>query len=136
MSENKRKIDDRYLQESYVQSSGPGGQNVNKVATTVQLKFDVRNCHNLTSYIRHRLFKLAANKINDNGILLIESSRFRSRELNRKDAHERLRILIDKAAVRMKKRRSTKPTKGSVERRIKSKKINSAKKKLRRNSDY
>jgi ribosome-associated protein len=124
-------IDDNELQESFVRSSGPGGQNVNKVSTAVELRFDVQGSPNLTEPVRARLAKLAGSRLTKTGVLIIFADRFRTQEANRTDARARLVALIKEAAIVPKFRVKTKPTKASKERRIEGKKQRSSVKKLR-----
>ncbi len=125
-------IDEKEIQEEFIRASGPGGQNVNKVATAVQLRFDVRRSLTLPSEIRSRLFRLAGRRLNAEGVLVIQAQRFRTQEQNRADARERLVALIRQAAVRPKPRRKTKPSRAAKERRLESKKRKSQIKSLRR----
>ena len=115
-------IDPRELDEKFVRSSGPGGQNVNKVATAVQLRFDVRRSPSLPEAVRQRLLLLATNRISSDGILLIEASRFRTQEQNRQDARDRLVAMVRQATVKPKPRKPTKPSAAARKRRIESKK--------------
>jgi ribosome-associated protein len=115
-------IDEKEIEESFVRSSGPGGQNVNKVATAVQLKFDVFHSASLTDAVRKRLVRLAGRRISKDGVLVIEARRFRSQEQNRKDALERFIGLIRSAAEPPRPRRPTKPTLQSKRRRLEVKK--------------
>jgi ribosome-associated protein len=103
-------INENEIQEEFIRSSGPGGQNVNKVATAVQLRFDVRRSPSLTEEVRERLLKLAGSRINENGELIISARRFRSQLKNREDALQRLIELIRKAAHKPKARRKRKPS--------------------------
>lgn len=128
---NSIHLDERELEESFIRASGPGGQNVNKLATAVQLRFDVRNSPNLRDEVRARLESLAGRRLTQDGVLIITADRFRTQERNREDARERLFALIREAAVRPKTRRATKPTKGSKERRLKAKTVRSGVKSLR-----
>jgi len=114
-------IDESEIQEYFVRASGPGGQNVNKVATTVQLRFDVANSRSLPEEVRTRLTSLAGNRITEDGILIIDARRFRTQSRNREDAIARLVELIRNAAQRPKIRRKTRPTLASKIRRLESK---------------
>lgn len=115
-------IDERELSETFVRASGPGGQNVNKLATAVQLRFDVLHSPSLPEPVRARLARLAGRRLTREGVLVITAERFRTQERNRDDARERLIALIRQAAIAPKPRRPTKPTAGSRERRIDAKK--------------
>jgi len=127
-------LDDRELQIEFVRASGPGGQNVNKVSTAAQLRFDVR-ASAIPQEVKARLIHLAGNSITSEGILLIEARRFRTQEHNREDAIQRFTDLIRKALVEPKKRRKTKPTQSSKEERIQEKKRRGEIKKMRRSQD-
>jgi ribosome-associated protein len=129
-------IDERELQFEYIRASGPGGQNVNKVATAVQLRFDVTNSPTLASDLKGRLLRLSGSRINADGILLIEAKRFRTQEGNREDATQRLVELLRKASIKPKKRLKTRPTKASKEERLKEKKQRGAIKKTRQNRSF
>ena len=109
------------IRERFIRSSGPGGQNINKVATAVQLRFDVRASPSLPDAVRERLVRLAGRRMTGEGVLIIEARRFRTRERNREDARERLAGLIRKASEPARLRRETRPTRKSRERRLCSK---------------
>ena len=129
---NKIFINESEIKEEFIRSSGPGGQNVNRVATAVQLRFDVANSPSLPSDVRIRLLRIAGKRATEEGILIIEASRYRSQEKNRKDAVDRLIKLIAKATQKPKIRRKTKPTYESIRRRLESKRRRSRIKKMRR----
>jgi ribosome-associated protein len=124
-------IDEREIEESFIRSSGPGGQNVNKLATAVQLRFDVRHSPSLAGDVRARLETLAGRRLTRDGVLVITAQRHRTQERNRQDALDRLIELIRQAAVRPVPRRATRPTKASRERRIEGKKRRAGIKRLR-----
>ena len=118
---NRLSIDERELEESFIQASGPGGQNVNKVATAVQLRFDARQSPSLPQDVRDRLERLAGARTTRDGVIVIQANRFRTQERNRADALERLAALIEAAQFVPKRRRPTRPTRASKERRLESK---------------
>src|SRR6266849_4061079 len=115
-------IDESELEERFIRASGPGGQNVNKLASAVQLRFDVRGSPSLPYAVRLRLERLAGRRLTRQGVLVITAQRHRTQERNRQDALDRLIELIRRAAVPPVPRRATKPTRGSRERRLESKK--------------
>src|SRR6266540_4248351 len=119
------------LEEHFIRASGPGGQNVNKLASAVQLRFDVRRSPNLPDDVRARLERLAGRRLTREGVLVINAQRHRTQERNRQDARARLVHLIRRAAVAPVPRRATKPTAGSRERRLQTKKRRGAIKGLR-----
>ena len=125
-------LDESELVESFIRASGPGGQNVNKLSTAVQLRFDVRHSPSLTDEVRARLERLAGRRLTRDGVLVITAQSHRTQERNRADALERLTELIREAAVRPVPRRPTKPTRASKQRRLESKKRHSSIKHLRR----
>jgi ribosome-associated protein len=112
---------DGELEFEYLHASGPGGQNVNKVATAVQLRFDVRRSASLPEGVRHRLMELAGRRLTQDGVLVLTARRSRTQEQNRADAIARLRELIAHAATVPKRRKATRPTGSSRERRLKKK---------------
>src|SRR5947209_12704104 len=125
-------IDEREIEESFVRSSGPGGQNVNKLATAVQLRFAVRGSPSLPNDVAVRLMRLAGRRLTKDGVLVIVAQNHRTQERNRAEALARLVALIQEAAVRPIPRRATKPTKASREKRLEGKKIRSSIKGMRR----
>ncbi len=129
---DKISIADEELHQQFVRASGPGGQNVNKVATAVQLHFDAVHSPSLPEEVRERLIRLAGKRMTKEGYLIIDARRFRTQEQNRKDAVARLTSLIRQAAQPPKIRKKTKPTLASKERRLESKHRRSRIKHLRR----
>ena len=125
-------LDEKDLDWQFVRASGPGGQNVNKVATSVQLRFNLRNADYLPERLRQRLCVIARRRITKDGYLLIDAYRHRTQERNREDALERLIELIRRASITPKPRIPTKPTMASKQRRLQAKRLTSSKKHLRR----
>src|SRR5215213_5305674 len=125
-------IDEREVEESFVRSSGPGGQNVNKLSTAVQLRFDVRRSSSLPNDVAIRLMRLSGKRLTKDGVLVIVAQNHRTQERNRAEALQRLIALIQEAAVPPIPRRATKPTRASKEKRLEGKKVRSNIKGLRR----
>ena len=111
-------LDEGEISESFIRASGPGGQNVNKVASAVQLRFDVRQSPSLPPPVRERLSRLAGRRVSQDGILVITAQRFRSQERNRADALQRLVALITRAATPPPPRRATRPSAAARQRRL------------------
>ena len=126
------KIDESEIQLDFIRASGPGGQNVNKVASSVQLRFDVRNSPSLDPDVKERLIKLAGSRMTDEGVLIIEAKRYRTQEQNREDAIARLVALIQKALDKPKPRRKTRPSAAAQAERVDEKKRRGAIKQTRR----
>ncbi len=125
-------INEREIQEDFIHASGPGGQNVNKVASAVLVRFHVRKSPSLPDDVRKRLIHMAGSRITEDGLLIIHARRFRSQKQNRQDARDRLVELIRKAAKKPRPRRKTTPTHASRIRRLNSKRRRSITKRLRR----
>jgi ribosome-associated protein len=129
-------IDESELTERFILASGPGGQNVNKVATAVELRFDVANSKSLPAAVRERLVTLAGKRLSSAGILVIAAQCFRSQPRNREDARERLAALIREAATPPKLRRATRPSKAAKRRRVDDKRQLGARKRERSGSGW
>ena len=129
-------IPDQELEERFVRSSGPGGQNVNKVSTAVELRFDVARSPSLPEAVRERLLARRDRRITDDGVLVLSAQRFRTQDRNREDARERLAAVIIAALTAPKKRVATKPTRGSKERRLGAKRERSTVKRHRNPSGW
>jgi len=124
-------IDDSELEESFIAASGPGGQNVNKVATAVQLRFNLLKCESLPDGVKARVQALAGRRLTNDGVIVITANRFRTQLQNREDARERLFEMIRKASVAPVFRKPTRPTKASKTRRLEAKSARSEIKKSR-----
>jgi ribosome-associated protein len=129
---NNIALDENEIEEQFIRSSGPGGQNVNKVATAVQLRFDVARSPNLPEPVRERLKRLAGRRLTGDGVLVIDARRYRTRERNRQDALDRLIALVRKAAIAPTPRKATRPTAASRRRRMEAKQRRGALKRGRR----
>jgi ribosome-associated protein len=125
-------IDEAEIEERFIRASGPGGQNVNKLASAVQLRFDVRHSPSLPPDVRTRLERISGNRLTNDGVLIITAQRHRTQERNRADARERLIELIRSATIVPKPRRATRPTRAAKRRRLNAKTRHGALKRLRR----
>ncbi|MEA2083639.1 MAG: alternative ribosome rescue aminoacyl-tRNA hydrolase ArfB [Thermodesulfobacteriota bacterium] len=129
-------IDEKEIGLTFIRSSGPGGQNVNKVSTAVQLRFNAAGSMSLSEEVRNRLIRLAGRRMSADGVLIINARRFRSQELNRQDAIDRLVALLKKATEKPKPRRRTKPSSASIIRRLHNKRHRSRVKRLRGSASH
>jgi len=127
-------LDEREISETFIRASGPGGQNVNKVASAAQLRFDAKSSPSLPEAVRARLMRLAGNRVTQDGIIVITARRFRSQERNRDDARDRLVALIRRAAEPPKPRRKTRPSAGQREQRLAAKSRRATVKRQRRSA--
>ena len=129
-------IDESEIQEDFIRASGPGGQNVNKVATAVRLRFDAGRSPSLPTDVLRRLTDLAGSRMTEEGVLIIHARRFRTQDQNRQDAMDRLISLICKATLKPKPRHRTRPTLASKKRRLESKRRHGRTKRIRRSVPY
>ena len=125
-------LDDSEIEESFIRASGPGGQNVNKVSSAVQIRFDLSGSRSLPEDVRERLARLAGRRLTGDGVLVIIAQRYRTQERNRQDALDRLVALIRRAASPPTPRRPTKPSRAAKERRLQAKARRAATKERRR----
>ena len=123
-------INESELKESFIRSSGPGGQHVNKVATAVQLRFNAKNSRDISEEVYNRLRTIAGSRLTEDGNLIIESREYRSQSQNRQVALEKLISLLQQAAKKPKRRTPTRPSQASVEKRLRNKRLQSEKKKV------
>ena len=128
-------INESEVKESFMRSSGPGGQHVNKVATAVQLRFNAKTSGNISKEVYNRLRTIAGSKLTEDGNLIIVSRVHRSQIQNRQVALDKLISLLQQAAKKPKRRKKTRPSRASVEKRLRNKRLQSEKKKYRRNID-
>jgi len=124
-------INEDEIQIDFVRASGPGGQNVNKVSTAAQLRFDIRSTASLAPDVKERLMRMAGSRVTEDGILIIEAKRYRTQEQNRADAIQRLVTLVQKALEKPKTRHKTRPTLASRQKRLQAKRQHGQKKHLR-----
>jgi len=128
-------IDEQEIMLNYIRSSGPGGQNVNKTSTSVQLRFNISESKSLPDDVKNRLQKLGGKRVTDEGDLVIEASRYRTQEMNRQDAIERLTRLVKKASEKPKTRFATRPSAKEKQKRLRNKKVRGEIKRLRKKVD-